>query len=427
MIGYTQDIEGTVGSGGLPKDYLIELATSLGSELRDLQIARENCENEILALADKKDDLEEILERAARISHGAKTVVILGTGGSSLGGKTLVRLADHGFGPRPGRPRVIFFDNVDPATFAAFFAKTDPKSTRFIAISKSGNTAETVLQTQTCISWLQASFGIAPKDVFTIITESKPSLLSKIADAYAIPRISHSAAVGGRYSVLSIVGLLPAAIAGLDVHTIRKAASIAMDASLKNPPSESPAALGAAINVGLSRIKNIKTTVLMPYVNALEPLAFWYRQLWAESLGKNGQGTLPVNALGTVDQHSQLQLYLGGPTDKFYSLVFAEQTHSMIPPSSSNQIDLDYLDGKSLSDLMKASQRATAETLIRNGRPTRVFHIKKPDEKSLGALLAHYMLETILTAHLLGVNPFDQPAVEEGKTLARAYLAEPSR
>ena len=427
MIGYTQDIEGTVGSGGLPKDYLIELATSLGSELRDLQIARENCENEILALADKKDDLEEILERAARISHGAKTVVILGTGGSSLGGKTLVRLADHGFGPRPGRPRVIFFDNVDPATFAAFFAKTDPKSTRFIAISKSGNTAETVLQTQTCISWLQASFGIAPKDVFTIITESKPSLLSKIADAYAIPRISHSAAVGGRYSVLSIVGLLPAAIAGLDVHTIRKAASIAMDASLKNPPSESPAALGAAINVGLSRIKNIKTTVLMPYVNALEPLAFWYRQLWAESLGKNGQGTLPVNALGTVDQHSQLQLYLGGPTDKFFSLVFAEQTNSMIPPSSSSQIDLDYLDGKSLSDLMKASQRATAETLIRNGRPTRVFHIKKPDEKSLGALLAHYMLETILTAHLLGVNPFDQPAVEEGKTLARAYLAEPSR
>ena len=427
MIGYTQDIEGTVGSGGLPKDYLIELANSLDSELRDLQIARENCENEILALADKKDDLEEILERAARISHGAKTVVILGTGGSSLGGKTLVRLADHGFGPRPGRPRVIFFDNVDPATFAAFFAKTDPKSTRFIAISKSGNTAETVLQTQTCISWLQASFGIAPKDVFTIITESKPSLLSKIADAYAIPRISHSAAVGGRYSVLSIVGLLPAAIAGLDVHTIRKAASIAMDASLKNPPSESPAALGAAINVGLSRIKNIKTTVLMPYVNALEPLAFWYRQLWAESLGKNGQGTLPVNALGTVDQHSQLQLYLGGPTDKFFSLVFAEQTNSIIPLSSSSQIDLDYLDGKSLSDLMKASQRATAETLIRNGRPTRIFHIKKPDEKSLGALLAHYMLETILTAHLLGVNPFDQPAVEEGKTLARAYLAEPSR
>jgi len=424
MIGYTQDIEGTVGSGGLPKDYLIGLATSLGSELRDLQIARENCENEILALADKKDDLEEILERAARISHGAKTVVILGTGGSSLGGKTLVRLADHGFGPRPGRPRVIFFDNVDPATFAAFFAKTDPKSTRFIAISKSGNTAETVLQTQTCISWLQASFGIAPKDVFTIITESKPSLLSKIADAYAIPRISHSAAVGGRYSVLSIVGLLPAAIAGLDVATIRKAAAASMDASLKNIPNESPAALGAAVNAGLSQVKNIKISVLMPYVDALQPFTFWYRQLWAESLGKDGNGTLPVNALGTVDQHSQLQLYLSGPKDKFFNLIFAEKTDSTEVPSLSNEIDLGYLDGKSFGDLLDASQRATAETLIRHGRPTRVFHIQQPNEEAVGALMAHYMLETMLTARLLGVNPFDQPAVEESKALARNYLAD---
>ena len=127
MIGYTQDLEGTIGSAGLPEDQLIELASSLGNDLSDLQIARENGENEILALADKTDDLEEILETAAQICVGAETVVILGTGGSSLGGQTLVRLADHGFGPRPGRPRVIFFDNVDPVTFAAFFCLCRPK------------------------------------------------------------------------------------------------------------------------------------------------------------------------------------------------------------------------------------------------------------------------------------------------------------
>jgi glucose-6-phosphate isomerase len=424
MIGYTQDLEGTIGLAGLPEDQLIELTSSLGNELSDLQIARENGENEILALADKTDDLEEIVEIAARICVSAETVVILGTGGSSLGGQTLVRLADHGFGPRPGRPRVIFFDNVDPVTFAAFFSSADPSNIHFIAISKSGSTAETVLQTQTCISWLKAYSGIAPKDVFTIITEAKPSLLSKIADVHGIPRISHSAAIGGRYSALSTVGLLPAAIAGLEVASIRKAAAASMDASLKSIPRESPAALGAAVNVGLSQVKNIKTSVLMPYVDALQPFTFWYRQLWAESLGKDANGTLPVNALGTVDQHSQLQLYLGGPNDKFFSLVFAEKNNSTEIPSLSNEIDLGYLDRKSFGDLLGASQRATAETLIRHGRPTRIFHIQQPNEEAVGALMAHYMLETMLTARLLGVNPFDQPAVEESKALARNYLAD---
>jgi glucose-6-phosphate isomerase len=424
MIGYTQDLEGTIGLAGLPEDQLIELTSSLGNELSDLQIARENGENEILALADKTDDLEEIVEIAARICVSAETVVILGTGGSSLGGQTLVRLADHGFGPRPGRPRVIFFDNVDPVTFAAFFSSADPSNIHFIAISKSGSTAETVLQTQTCISWLKAYSRIAPKDVFTIITEAKPSLLSKIADVHGIPRISHSAAIGGRYSALSTVGLLPAAIAGLEVASIRKAAAASMDASLKSIPRESPAALGAAVNVGLSQVKNIKTSVLMPYVDALQPFTFWYRQLWAESLGKDANGTLPVNALGTVDQHSQLQLYLGGPNDKFFSLVFAEKNNSTEIPSLSNEIDLGYLDRKSFGDLLGASQRATAETLIRHGRPTRIFHIQQPNEEAVGALMAHYMLETMLTARLLGVNPFDQPAVEESKALARNYLAD---
>jgi glucose-6-phosphate isomerase len=424
MIGYTQDLEGTIGLAGLPEDQLIELTSSLGNDLSDLQIARENGENEILALADKTDDLEEIVEIAARICVSAETVVILGTGGSSLGGQTLVRLADHGFGPRPGRPRVIFFDNVDPVTFAAFFSSADPSNIHFIAISKSGSTAETVLQTQTCISWLKAYSRIAPKDVFTIITEAKPSLLSKIADVHGIPRISHSAAIGGRYSALSTVGLLPAAIAGLEVASIRKAAAASMDASLKSIPRESPAALGAAVNVGLSQVKNIKTSVLMPYVDALQPFTFWYRQLWAESLGKDANGTLPVNALGTVDQHSQLQLYLGGPNDKFFSLVFAEKNNSTEIPSLSNEIDLGYLDRKSFGDLLGASQRATAETLIRHGRPTRIFHIQQPNEEAVGALMAHYMLETMLTARLLGVNPFDQPAVEESKALARNYLAD---
>ena len=115
---------------------------------------------------------------------------------------------------------------------------------------------------------------------------------------------------------------------------------------------------------------------------------------------------------------------MGGPNDKFFNLIFAEKTDSTEVPSLSNEIDLGYLDGKSFGDLLYASQRATAETLIRHGRPTRVFHIQQPNEEAVGALMAHYMLETMLTARLLGVNPFDQPAVEESKALARDYLAD---
>lgn len=424
FLGYQQDLEGAIGPKGLSKESLIGLSGSLGEYLRELQRSRESNENKILALVDKTDDLEEILTTAIRISDGAETVVILGTGGSSLGGQTLVRLADLGFGPKPGRPRIIFFDNIDPVTFGSFFHTSNPQKTRFIAISKSGETAETILQTELCLSWIKASGGPLPKDVFTIITEEKPSTLTQIAMAHDIPRIVHCPKIGGRYSSFSNVGLLPAAIAGLDISAIRLAGAAAMDASLKASPDKSPAALGAALNIGLSQQKGIRTSVLMPYVDSLRPFTFWYRQIWAESLGKDGKGTLPVSAMGTVDQHSQLQLYLDGPPDKLFTLILIKNIDSSRLPAVTGEVDLGYLNGKSLGDLLDASQRATAETLVRNGRPTRVFRIARVDEEAIGALMAHYQLETILAARLLGVNPFDQPAVEQGKRLSREYLAD---
>jgi glucose-6-phosphate isomerase len=162
---------------------------------------------------------------------------------------------------------------------------------------------------------------------------------------------------------------------------------------------------------------------LMPYVDSLRPFTFWYRQIWAESLGKDGKGTLPVSAMGTVDQHSQLQLYLDGPADKLFTLILIKNIDSSRLPAATGEVDLGYLNGKSLGDLLDASQRATAEILVRNGRPTRVLRIARVDEEAIGALMAHYQLETILAARLLGVDPFDQPAVEQGKRLAREYLA----
>jgi glucose-6-phosphate isomerase len=189
--------------------------------------------------------------------------------------------------------------------------------------------------------------------------------------------------------------------------------------------ADCPPALGAALSIALAKSRRIGTTVLMPYVDRLGFLGFWYRQLWAESLGKNGEGTTPVRAVGTVDQHSQLQLYLDGPHDKMFTLLLADVVGAgrSVPAALVNEQDLAYLAGRTMGDLLDAEGRATSETLIRNRRPTRIMRIARVDEGVLGALMMHFMLETIIAAHLLSVDAFDQPAVEEGKVLTRTYLA----
>ena len=167
-------------------------------------------------------------------------------------------------------------------------------------------------------------------------------------------------------------------------------------------------------------------SVLMTYEDRLAPFGLWYRQLWAESLGKDGTGTTPVRATGTSDHHSQLQLYLAGPRDKMFTLVMPGcRGHGpRMDAGLAEEAGTDSLAGRAMGDLLDAAARATAETLARNGRPVRLMRLNAVDEASLGALLMHFMLETIIAADLLGVNAFDQPAVEEGKLLTREYLRE---
>src|SRR5262249_33054060 len=152
----------------------------------------------------------------------------------------------------------------------------------------------------------------------------------------------------------------------------------------------------------------------------------WWVQLWAESLGKQGRGTTPVGALGPVDQHSQLQLYLAGPADKLFTVITVDVAGSgpRIEEALAKAAGEPDFAGRQVGDLVAAQGRATADTLAKNGRPVRTIHLERLDERTLGALLMHFMLETVIAGRLLGVDPFDQPAVEEGKTLAKKYLAE---
>jgi len=224
--------------------------------------------------------------------------------------------------------------------------------------------------------------------------------------------------------VLTNVGLLPTAVCGLDIGAIRAGAGDALAPVLGGkPPAEVPAAVGAALAASLAGHKTI--SVMMPYADRLALFTKWYVQLWAESLGKDGKGTTPIGALGPVDQHSQLQLYIAGPRDKLFTVITgspAGKGPRMTAELSKLAGEPDFT-GKSIGDLVAAQGRATAETLAKNGCPVRTIHLPQLDERHLGELLMHFMLETIIAAHLFGVDPFDQPAVEEGKVLAKNYLA----
>lgn len=383
----------------------------------------------LLRLPEKRDDIATILGYAALLRDGTSDVVFLGTGGSSLGGQTLAQLAGHaipGVGALRDPPRIHFMDNLDPDSTGALLARLPLKTSRFVAVSKSGGTGETLMQTIAALGALKAA-KLDPHDHMLGVTEparpGKANGLRDLLSAHKIRMMDHDPGVGGRFSVLTNVGLLPAAVCGLDIGAIRQGAAEALAPVLaSHPPAEIPAAVGAALAAALAPHKTI--SVMMAYSDRLQQFTKWYVQLWAESLGKDGKGTTPIAALGPVDQHSQLQLYMAGPRDKLFTVI----TGSPAGRGPRMNADLAKLcgepdfAGKTIGDLVAAQGRATAETLAKNGCPVRTIHLDRVDERHVGELLMHFMLETIVAAHLFGVDPFDQPAVEEGKVLAKKYL-----
>jgi glucose-6-phosphate isomerase len=381
---------------------------------------------ELLRVPERRDDIDAARAAADKWRGNTTDVAVLGIGGSSLGGRALAELIPFG---AQLTPRVTFFDNADPFTFASALKSFDLRSTRFIAISKSGGTAETLSQALAAAGTIEAAGGGKYLGHhFIVVTEPRPSALKSFAESIACPVLDHPMGVGGRYAVLTIVGILPAILLGLDVEALRAGAGDVVRNMLSaKSASDVPAFAGAALHHALDRDRQLRETVLWSYSDALKTFGPWWRQLWAESLGKEGQGSTPVAALGPVDQHSQLQLFLDGPGGALYTIVTTDTKGEgpEIPQARAEALGLSHLAGKHLGDLVAAEARATAETLARRGRPVRQIHVPKLDERAMGALLMHFMIETIVMGRLMGVDPFDQPAVEEGKVLARQYLSTP--
>ena len=436
----SQSIEGCletgIGHAGLSQASLDAYLAKLEPCLAALREAYAKSTLPLLKVPEWRDDIAPAREALERLTHGARTLVFFGTGGSSLGGQTLAQLGGWGI---PGddkhgsaaRPRTRFYDNLDARTLESSLSGLDLGTTRFVVISKSGNTPETLVQAIAAIDAVRkAQLSTRIPELFLAVTEPKAAGvhngLRALCEHLGITTLDHDPKIGGRFAGLTNVGLLPALARGLDVDALREGARAVVTSMLKaKRAAEFDPAIGAAITIGLAKERGLRVSVILPYADRLARFAAWYVQLWGESLGKNGEGMTPVAALGPVDQHSQLQLYLDG-TPQHLVTVIREACAGRGPVLAADLAKLagaGYLAGRAAGDLVAAEQRAIPEALIAHGRPVRIIDLDVLDERALGALMMHFMLETILAAHLLDVDPFDQPAVESGKILTRRYLA----
>ena len=400
-----------VGSGGIARTAFEELLPDAARAFDRLRRARAENAHPFLALPDRRDDLAALEALAGAWRKRYRRLVVLGTGGANLGGQALAATG-------PDSERLLFLDNGDGDRLDRVLSGPDRDNTGFLVISKSGATAETLAQ-----AMLVLGSSISPETV-TVITQPGDSPARRLAARFDLPVLDHDPALGGRYSVLSLVGLLPALFAGVDGEAARAGAQSLLSEALEAPaPERSAPAVGAALAVAAMQTWPAASMVLMPYGPDIHSLGLWYRQLWAESLGKDGHGSTPILAPGPVDQHSQLQLFLDGSGGNLFTILEApDPTPRRVDAALAEEIGAGYLGGRTMGELIAAQARATATMLTDAGRPVRRLSVPAADARAVGGLMMHFMLETVVAAHLLGVDPFDQPAVERGKVLVRRDL-----
>jgi len=363
---------------------------------------------------------------------GATDFIHVGIGGSALGPMALQKALNHPFynalsaETRRG-PRIHFAENTDPNTLAAILGVADPTSTWVNLVTKSGSTAETMANFLAIRDWLVdalGNFGYQGRTVAT--TDPEEGFLKEIADREDLTVLPIPKDVGGRFSVLTPVGLLPAAVANLDVEALLAGAARCVD-EVNEQRDEHPAVVGAAMHYLLDTTRGRNVRVMMTYADALERLAAWFVQLWAESLGKDGKGSTPHGAVGTTDQHSQVQLYMQGPQDKVVEIVEVEDHPRDLPiPEAYEDLEgVGYLGGHTMAELLNVECDATRKALTEAGRPNSTIKLGAVNEENLGYLLQALEVQTAIAGSLYGVNAFDQPGVEAGKQITYKRMGRP--
>ncbi len=339
--------------------------------------------------------------------------LIIGTGGSSLGGQCIHAISENG----KLKNKIKFISNLDPNTLEKVISQADFSKTGVLCISKTGETLEAISQLILMIAQLKEnSKYINVSESVIIITEDKPSSLKQIASEFDFLCLDHPKTIGGRFSVFSIVGMLPALMCGIDPIKIRSGSREILN--------NSDIAKSGSAFIAQS-FKNMLTQhVSFVYSDRLSFFANWLAQLYAESSGKNGNGITPLTAIGSIDQHSQLQLYLDGTNDKCFTF-FIEEFNSALTIDSSIYIPerFNYLKNKKVSEIFNAQYEATTTSILEKKRNIRKIKIPYITGEVIGSLFMHFMLEVVCVCKLIDVNPFDQPAVEYGKIITKKILS----
>jgi len=370
-------------------------------------------------LSEVNNNIDELKKLSEKFAKKFNIFCLLGTGGSSIGSQSLIGLM-----PEPRIKKFNFYYDIDPVFFQKSLDCLNLKETGFIVISKSGSTPETMAQFGALIQRFDdLNLMHLVSENFIIITENKQSPLSFIAKKLKIKILNFNKQIGGRFSIFSNVALFPASIAGIDISKFKKGGKNVLE-DLINKKNICPIE-GAAMTILMHKLNNLNINVVFTYSESLKNFGMWYRQLWSESLGKNNLGTTPVHSVGTIDQHSQLQLYLDGPKDKFFTIIKTSHYGKgpIIHSSTLNQSGLNYIAGKRIGDLMEAEQNSTLQTLINNNLAVKEIFIKNINAESLGALTMHFFLEVICAGMILNIDILNQPAIEEGKILTKEYLS----
>ena len=414
------ELELDLGDSGIGEEELRRHSATLREGLASLDTSPNG---EFLRVTHRRDLLREIRTVCRERPRGITDVVQLGIGGSSLGARALCAALLpplHNEQVRPPGLRCHFPDNIDPESFGALLEALDPKRTLVHVVSKSGGTLETAAQLHALVHVFRQAARAAPLSRRFVATTGEQGPLRDFASQEGIPILQFPRDVAGRYSVFTASGLLVPALCGVPVARVLAGAR-RMEARCRAEASLGPAGQLAVLHCQHDRVHRRPIHVEMIYADALQPTGDWFRQIWAESLGKKGGGPTPVVARGTTDQHSQVQLYVEGPDDKLYTLLRVERFRNSVRlPRSARPREIS---GRGFAAIFDAEARGTREALVASGRPVAEIRLPKITPESVGELLLMKQLQTALSGALYRVDPFTQPGVEAGKIAAMRILS----
>lgn len=431
---------GRIGTKGLTDAMFAKVEPQVRKAIFEVQKNRGVGMTGWFNLPKEKKQVSQIIASAKAKAGKYDDVVVLGIGGSSLGTIALRTALLHPYHnmvdakTRKGAPRLHVLDNVDPDYMQTFFADVvNPKKTIFLVISKSGSTAETMSQFMYIVDLLKKKVGEKNLSKHLIaITDAEKGILRPIVTELGLESYSIDDSVGGRFSVLSPVGLLPAALCGMDVKALLAGADKMDKRCAKAGMFQNPAAMFAAIHYMADIRKNARLSVMMPYASGLKDVADWYCQLWAESLGKRvnrsgkivNVGSTPIKALGVTDQHSQVQLYTEGPYDKVTTFLAVRKFNSSltIPKEYKDVEGIAYLGGSTFNRLLDSERIATEIALCDAKRMNLTITLPSIDADSVGQLFFMLEVATAIAGELYNIDAFNQPGVEAGKVATYALM-----